>query len=359
MMSIKFLPFLLITCISLSACSDEPSNAIVEPVEKELIKAADVSFLPEIREEGTIFYNAQNSPADVLDILKASGCNTLRLRVWHTPADGRSSLEEVAAFTAEAKAKGFKIWITLHYSDSWADPGKQTKPQAWQSANLQGLADSVYNYTKKVMQRLSPEFIQIGNEINGGLIWPEGAVESSTNLVTFIKRGAQAVRDTSPTSKIMIHYAGIDADWFYAILKNQQVDYDIIALSYYPRWHSKNLNEVEDALERISAANQKDIVLAETAYPFTLQWNDWTNNLIGESGHLITGYPATPEGQKAFMLKIKSMIVNTDKAIGFAYWAPEWVAYRGTQATNGSNWENMALFDFDNKALPAIEMFKD
>lgn len=357
-MSAKLLPILLISFISLSACSDDP-QAAVDPVEKDLIKAADVSFLPEIREEGTVFYNAQNSPKDALDILKDAGCNTLRLRVWHTPVNERSSLEEVAVFAAEAKAKGFKIWITLHYSDTWADPGKQTKPQAWQSANLQGLADSVYNYTKKVMQRLSPEYIQVGNEINGGLIWPEGAVANRENFVTFLKRGADAVRDVSTSTKIMIHYAGTDADWFYDILKNQQVDYDIIALSYYPRWHSKNLAEVEAALKRISVANQKDIVLAETAYPFTLQWNDWTNNLIGEPGHLIANYPASPEGQKAFMLKIKAMVLNTDRAIGFAYWAPEWVAYRGTEATNGSDWENMALFNFENKALPAIEVFKD
>jgi arabinogalactan endo-1,4-beta-galactosidase len=356
--NLKLLLTLLISFISLSACSDDP-QAAVDPIEKELIKAADVSFLPEIREEGTIFYNAKNSPADVLDILKESGCNTLRLRVWHTPTDGRSSLAEVAVFAAEAKAKGFKIWITLHYSDSWADPGKQTKPQAWQSANLQGLTDSVYNYTKKVMQRLSPEYIQVGNEINGGMVWPEGAIANSSNFVNFLKSGAKAVRDVSSTTKIMIHYAGIDADWFYAILKNQQVDYDIIGLSYYPRWHSKNLLEVESTLNRLSEVNNKDILFAETAYPFTLQWNDWTNNLIGEPGHLLSGYQATPEGQKDFMLKIRSMVDNTDKAIGFAYWAPEWVAYRGSQATNGSDWENMALFDFDHKASPAMEVFKE
>lgn len=358
MISLK--PFLLLSLISIFfiACADEP-NATVEPVAKDLIKAADVSFLPEIRKTGTIFYNTQNQPKDVLDILKDAGCNTVRLRVWHTPADERSSLQEVATFASEAKAKGFKIWITLHYSDTWADPGKQTKPQAWQNANLQGLADSVYNYTKKVMQRLSPEYIQIGNEINGGMIWPEGAIANSSNFVTFLKRGAEAVREVSSSTKIMMHYAGTDADWFYAILKNQQVDYDIIALSYYPRWHAKILADVERALKRLSAANDKDILFAENAYPFTLQWNDWTNNLVGEQAHLITGYPASPEGQKAFMLRLKSMVVNTERAIGFAYWAPEWIAYRGNEATNGSNWENMALFDFDHKALPAIEVFKD
>jgi arabinogalactan endo-1,4-beta-galactosidase len=351
---------LLITLISLIACSNEPKIELpVEPETKDLIKASDISFLPEIREEGTIFYNAQNSPKDVLDILKDAGCNTLRLRVWHKPANVRSTLGEVATFAAEARGKGFKIWITLHYSDSWADPGKQTKPQAWQSANLQGLADSVYNYTKKVMQRLNPEYIQIGNEINGGMLWPEGAIANRSNFITFLKRGADAVRDVSSTTKIMIHYAGTDADWFYDILDDEDVDYDIIGLSYYPRWHSKNLVEVESTLKRLSETNNKDILFAETAYPFTLQWNDWTNNLIGEQSHLLSGYAASPEGQKAFMQRIKSMVLNTERAIGFAYWAPEWVAFRGNEATNGSDWENMALFNFQNKALPAIEVFKD
>jgi arabinogalactan endo-1,4-beta-galactosidase len=357
-MSITYFPFLLLLFLLFIACANE-STVVVEPNTKNLIKAADVSFLPEIRQEGTTFYNAQNSSQDVLDILKDAGCNTLRLRVWHTPNEGRSSLEEVATFVTEAKAKEFKIWITLHYSDTWADPGKQTKPQASQSANVPGLADSVYNYTKKVMQRLSPDYIQIGNEINGGFIWPEGAITNSNTFVTFLKRGVEAVREVSSSSKILIHYSGTDADWFYTILKNQQVDYDIIALSYYSRWHTKNLVEVESVLKRLSQENNKDILLAETAYPFTLQWNDWTNNLIGEQGHLISGYAASAEGQKDFMLKIKSMVVNTDRAIGFAYWAPEWVAYRGNQATNGSSWENMALFDFDNKVLPAIEAFQD
>lgn len=358
MMNLKYFLIVLISIVSLSACSED-QDAPKDTVEKDLIKAADVSFLPEIRAEGTVFYDAQNAPADVLDILKAEGCNTLRLRVWHTPTNERSSLAEVAQLVSEARQKNFKIWITLHYSDTWADPGKQTKPQAWAAADVTGLADSIYNYTRKVMERLSPEYIQIGNEINGGLVWPEGAVANSNNFVNFLKHGVEAVRDASTTTKIMMHYAGIDADWFYAILKNQQVDYDIIALSYYPRWHSKNLSEVESAMKRISVANDKDIVIAETAYPFTLQWNDWTNNLIGESNHLITAYPASPEGQKSFMVKMKTMIVDTERAIGFAYWAPEWVAYRGTEASNGSNWENMTLFDFNNKVLPAIEVFND
>ncbi len=344
---------------ALMACSDDTDAVITPPIQKELIKAADVSFLPEIRSTGTIFYNAQQQAADVLDILKQAGCNTIRLRLWHTPTSAASSLAEVSTFASEAKSKGFKIWLTLHYSDTWADPGVQTKPAAWRQASFTVLSDSVYQYTRKVVRILSPDYIQIGNEINGGMLWPEGAIANRQSFVTLLKQGVQAVRDTKADAKIMIHYAGTDADWFYSILRSQAVSYDIIALSYYPRWHTKILNELNTALLSLSVANNKDIILAETAYPFTLGWKDWTNNLIGESGHLLTNYPATPQGQKDFMLQIKSMMVEAPKGIGFAYWAPEWIAYRGERATNGSAWENMALFDFDHKVLPAMDVFND
>lgn len=356
---LKFLTSLILLGIVMLACSEDTNTEVEVPIEKELIKAADVSFLPEIRSTGTIFLNSQGQASDVLDILKQAGCNTIRLRLWHTPSTHASSLAEVSTFANEVKSKGFKIWLTVHYSDTWADPGAQTKPAAWQQASFSVLSDSVYQYTRKVVRVISPDYIQIGNEINGGMLWPEGAIANRENFVTLLKQGVQAVRDQQADTKIMIHYAGTEADWFYSILKSQSVSYDIIALSYYPRWHTKSLSEVKAALSRLSVANDKDIILAETAYPFTLGWNDFTNNLVGESGHLVNNYPATPEGQKAFMLQLRSMLVEVPKGVGFAYWAPEWIAYRGEQATNGSAWENMALFDFDHKVLPAITLFTD
>lgn len=359
MKSYLALCFGIIVCVAQACSDDKEQDEPTPPIEKDLIKAADVSFLPAIREEGTVFFNAQQQEKDVLDILKDAGCNTIRLRLWHTPVSDRSSLNEVVQFAVEARSKGFKLWITVHYSDTWADPGTQTKPTAWQNLSFAHLTDSVFKYTSKVAKLLTPEYIQIGNEINGGMIWPEGSISNRSNFVTLLKSGVSAVREVSPNTKIMMHYAGVDGDWFYAILKDQQVDYDLIALSYYPRWHSKNLTEVGVTLQRLSNANNKDIVLAETAYPFTLEWNDWTNNLIGENSHLVSGYPATAAGQKEFLLKMRSLVETTTRGVGFAYWAPEWVAYRGDEATDGSAWENMTLFDFDKKALPGLEVFKD
>ena len=112
-----------------------------------------------------------------------------------------------------------------------------------------------------------------------------------------------------------------------------------------------------DSLSVLSSTFNKGVVIAETAYPFTLGYNDWTDNSVGESSQLITKYPATPEGQKDYLLDLRSALSKNSKGIGFCYWAPDWVAYKGPQATDGSSWENLALFDFNNKALPGMAVF--
>jgi arabinogalactan endo-1,4-beta-galactosidase len=340
-------------------CGDE-NEPTTPPHSFELaVRAADVSFLPEIRESGTGFKNRSGTTNDVLDILKEEGCNTIRLRLWHTPASLHSGLEEVTALASEIKAKGFDLWVILHYSDTWADPGTQTKPALWNELSLNDLSDSVYNYTKKVVTLLHPEYIQVGNEINSGLLWPEGNISNPSSFITLLKRGVQAVRDGNASTRVMMHFAGMNnAEWFFNLLKTNTVDYDIIALSYYPRWHTKSLFTVRNTIAQLKTTHNKDVIIAETAYPFTLGWNDWTNNIVGEQDHLIPGYPATEKGQHDFLLALRKMIYDGGGS-GLAYWAPEWVAYRGGQATNGSPWENMALFDFEFKALEGIKVFNE
>jgi arabinogalactan endo-1,4-beta-galactosidase len=165
-----------------------------------------------------------------------------------------------------------------------------------------------------------------------------------------------ATRDASPNTQIMLHYAGINGalDFFSQV---DSLDFDQIGISYYPRWHEQNLTVVQAFFNTLGQQTNKHILIAETAYPFTLGWNDWTNNLVGEPEHLIEGFPATPQGQADFMRYIKWLMLETSNARGFCYWAPEWVAYKGPQATDGSPWENMALFNFNNRALKSIENF--
>lgn len=348
---------LILPLAFLFSCSDDRDCCVI-PSTKDLIRGTDISFLPEIEAAGVKFYDAANAEKNMLDILKASGVNTIRLRLWHTPESEHASLPEVKALAARVKAKGMNVWLALHYSDTWADPGHQTKPVAWSEVSFADLQDSVYLYTKKVVQEINPDIIQIGNEINGGFLLPDGGTDNVPNFVALLKKGIQAVRETSPNTQIMVHIAGFTvATWFYQQLKTHAVDYDLIGLSYYPIWHGKNLATVQATINGLGASFNKPVVIAETAYPFSLLWEDWTNNIVGQDDQLIPGYPATPQGQKNFLLKIREMLTESPSGHGFCYWGSEWVSFKGDQATNGSTWENQALFDFNNKALPALEAF--
>jgi arabinogalactan endo-1,4-beta-galactosidase len=357
----KYFKWLAVLIWMLMSCSDEPGNTIPPPpTETITVRAADLSILPLIRTFNTPFKNADGLVQDALDIFQAAGCNTVRLRLWHTPATAQSSLAEVQEFAAEIKAKGLDLWLVIHYSDTWADPGTQTKPDLWKDLSLADLKDSVYNYTKKVVKLLEPEFVQIGNEINSGFLWPEGNIANVANFTGLLKEGVQGALEAKPNTKIMIHFAGIDgADPFFNTMLKEDVPHHIIALSYYPRWHTKSLSQLRSTLLQLSARYIKDLVIAETAYPFTLGWNDWTDNLVGLEEHLIPAYPATEKGQHDFLTALRSTLSETPGAIGFSYWAPEWVAYKGEEATDGSPWENMALFDFDFQALDGMKVFAE
>ena len=154
----------------------------------------------------------------------------------------------------------------------------------------------------------------------------------------------------------MLHYAGITgSDWFFNKVHN--IDYDYIGLSYYPVFHGKDLNLLQSTINTLAQVHNKKVLIAETAYPFTLNWNDWTNNIVGLSTQLIPAYPATNDGQKNFLLAIRVMLESSPNGIGFSYWGGEWVAFRGTQATNGSTFENQTLWDFNFNALPVMNAF--
>ncbi len=327
--------------------------------DKLTIRSLDLSFLSKLETLNIAFYDENIQKSDVVSIAKNQGVNVVRLRVWKDPTEGNSSLEEVKVFSEKLKSNGLKVWLSLHYSDTWADPGNQSIPEAWEGISFEALKDSVYTYTQKVVTEIEPDYIQIGNEINNGFLYPFGMISTNENqFIELVSTGIQAVRDSNSNSKIIIHYAGTDGSTnFFNKLKN--LDYDIIGISYYPIWHGKSLIQLEDALLSLRQNYSKDVVIAETAYPFTLDWNDWTNNIVGLDEQLILPeFPASIEGQKDFLLKIKQLALTTN-SLGFCYWGPEWVAFDGPQSSTGSPWENQALFDFNNTVLPAMEAFNE
>lgn len=348
---------IFISCLILVSCNRAPDHS-PGPQKAPFISAVDISGFPKIEASIPTFYNAIGQESSFLSILKENGINTIRLRLWVDPEDGHSGLEEVKEFSETLTSLGFDTWITVHYSDTWADPGQQSTPKRWQGLSFNDLKDSVTAYIQQVVTVLQPTYIQVGNEINSGFLHPYGDISAGVQpFVNLINTGIAAVRAHAPDTKIMLHYAGFEgADWFFDQIKT--VDYDIIGLSYYPMWHGKSLEDLQASMNDLSGTHDKDIVIAETAYPFTLEWNDWTDNIVGETEQLILPeFPATPEGQRDFVRRIRSITDEVENGIGFCYWGAELIAWKGDQSTEASVWENQALFDFENTALPVLGEF--
>ena len=345
---------LFLTLATLVSCSDNENKEAI--IADEFIRSADISFLPIIESEGTVFYN-NGVPEDMITTLKSNGCNTVRIRLWKNPTDQQSGMAEVKALSQRARAAGMKIWLTVHYSDTWADPGAQAIPAEWQGLSFEALQAAVASYTSQIMTEIQPDIIQIGNETNDGFLWPQGRLtQNEAQFISLLGAASSTIRNQSPSTKIMLHFAGINAaEWFFG--KVSAVDYDYIGLSYYPMFHGKNLTALKNLINFLGETHSKKVIIAETAYPFTLGYNDFTNNIVGTEDQIIPTIPATPEGQLAFVSALRDIVESSTYGAGFSYWGGEWVAFRGPEAANGSSYENQALYNFENQALPVMRAF--
>lgn len=355
----RILPFFL-SLLIITSCNKEQNidTDIPEDENSDFIAAVDISSYPEIANLNPTFKDLNGTSKNFLNILKENGVNTIRLRLWVHPNNSHSSFNEVKEFSETLTSLGFKTWLSLHYSNTWADPSQQETPTQWQGIPFNVLKDSVYNYTKKVVTILQPDYIQIGNEINTGFLHPYGHITNNySQFISLLQSGVSAVKEYSPDTKTIMHFAGIEnVDWFFNQVSS--INYDIIGLSYYPIWHGKSLSNLKNTMQQLTNTHSKKVVIAETAYPFTLEWNDWTNNIVGLEDQLIVPlFPASPSGQSLFIKEIKKLTKEVDNGIGFCYWGAELIAWKGPQATDASPWENQALFDFENKALPVLKEF--
>ena len=236
--------FLTLALISCSSGGDSPEPTPI-PTEDSFIRAADLSFLPEIEAAGVSFkYN--NTVQDPLLTLKNAGVNYIRIRLWNNPSNGHSNLSEVKQLATKVRTHGMKVWLTVHYSDTWADPGNQTKPVAWQNLNFSDLKSAVSVYTTQVVTEIKPEIIQIGNETNDGFLWPEGKLSTNeTQYLELTNTAISSVKTANSATKIMLHFAGISssADWYFNKVKN--LNYDYIGISYYPVYHGTSLTDLK------------------------------------------------------------------------------------------------------------------
>ena len=331
----------------------------------QFINGVDLSMLKQVEESGGLFYENGNQ-IDPVQIFKEKGINTVRIKIWHTPTLNYNNLESVLEIASRVSDIGLDLLLDFHYSDTWADPSHQTKPSAWEDLNFETLCDSIKQYSQYVITRLKnqntlPKYVQIGNETDCGLLWPDGYVcgESNNdiqwnklrNLFMHAIEGINGALDIEDTLKIISHVSS-GGNWFFNNLITQDVNIDILGISYYPMWHG-TLTDLSQNINDLGYQFQKPVLIVETAYPFTLGWNDNTHNILGGENQLLEEYEASEEGQFLFLNDLIMVVDDNDYGLGICYWAPDWIS------TNqfGSPWENQALFDFDGEMLDALSVF--
>lgn len=263
----------------LPACIEKSQvPPVIEPVDtSEKIIGADISFLPQLEKEG-IHFSVDGKQDDAIAILKAHGFNYIRLRIFHDPTadsgyskEGYCGLDETLKMAKRIKAANMKFLLDFHYSDTWADPGKQFKPEAWKNLSFSDMTKALHDYTRDVLNALKaqgtlPDMVQVGNEIDHGILWPDGTFTNTDNLAALLKAGIGAVREVSLTIKVMLHIAdGGQNDESRSFIDNmlsRGVQFDIIGESYYPQWHG-TLDQLKNNLTDLSNRYNVDVLVAE------------------------------------------------------------------------------------------------
>ncbi|MFZ6037231.1 MAG: glycoside hydrolase family 53 protein [Bacteroidota bacterium] len=320
-----------------------------ESSDSSFVRGADISWLPQMEASGYIFRNDNGEAEDCFKILKNFGINSIRLRTWVNPSDdpisGHCNKEETIEMAKRAKEWKMRIMINFHYSDSWADPAKQNKPKAWQELNFEELKKAMYDYTVDVMKGLkqegiTPEWVQIGNEIPTGFLYPDGSTDSWPQLAALLNQGYDAVKSVSPESKVILH---IDQgnnnarfrNWF-DNAKKHDVKYDIIGMSYYPYWlegkpdYTESIDDLGNNLKDMANRYGKEVMVVEVG---------------GEDDKVQNTYDML----KAVIAKVKE--VPNNKGLGVFYWEPQ-------GARSWSHYPLSAWGD-DGKPTKVLEAFKN
>lgn len=370
------------------------------PVKRHMkfVKGMDLSTLLELERCGAKYYD-NGEERDLLAIMKSYDVDTIRIRLWNDPwsetgesyGAGENDLKTSLEIAKRVTAAGFGVLLNFHYSDFWADPGKQIKPKAWADYGVKELEQAVYDYTLESMRTfldagVNITMVQVGNELSNGLLWPEGKVPNYDNIATFVNAGIRAVRKADATIPVMIHLdnGGNNAlyrEWFDNFTKRGE-DFEIIGLSYYPFWHG-SLQMLNDNMNDIAERYGKDLVIAEVSMGYTME--DYKNyeKLSDEErkGYATRPalvekieYPMTKQGQYDFMEDFLNRIshIKGVKGKGFFYWEPAWIPvpgsgwatpaslkYMNDPGPCGNEWANQALFDYDGNALPTLSLIRD
>ena len=310
-------------------------------------KGADVSWLPQMEATGYRFYDTDGKEKDCLQLLKERGMNTIRLRVFVNPsqdkASGHCSKEETVAMALRAQKAKMRIMIDFHYSDTWADPAKQAKPAAWANLSFDALQNKVYEHTFNVLTALkkagvTPEWVQVGNEIPGGMLWPDGSTNNWAQLAQLLNKGYEATKAVNAKIKVIVHVdEGNNNEkfrWFFDKATEHQVKYDVIGLSYYPFWikkdYSETIADLQKNLNDMASRYQKEVMVVEVG---------GVDEQVQNTRELLA---ATIKAVRA---------VPDHKGLGVLYWEPQ-----GAKSWSGYG---LSAWQQDGKPSPALDAFKE
>ena len=361
----------LAAALALSACAPggskqkqihvESDSLFVQKVENlpnDFILGMDASCVPALENSGVKYYDFDGTEKDVYEILSDNGINYIRVRIWNDPYDangngyggGNCDLENAIAIGKRATEYGMKLLVDFHYSDFWADPGKQMVPKAWKGMSVDEKAEAIYQFTKDCLQQLKKAgvdvgMVQIGNETNGVLCGESSAALGGwKKIMQLISAGSKAVREVCPKALVAVHFANPEnAESYASYGKNLEyygVDYDVFASSYYPYWHG-TLDNLAQVLNNIATKYNKKVMVAETSYAYTPEDTDFSGNTIGEGANVVKDYPMTIQGQANLVRDVVDTVVNkTTNGIGVFYWEGTWISV-GTNSweENSAKWE--------------------
>lgn len=373
----KFAFFCIVLCFCINFVFSQNSN-------ENFIVGADLSTLQQYEDAGVKFFDSENNEiSDLLKFFCDKNLDCVRLRVWVNPELSEENLsktdycnlENTIKIAKRVKSLGMKVLIDFHYSDYWADPAQQNIPTKWQEKisliekdEIQSyLQNIIFEYTLTSLQKfkevgIEVDFVQIGNEITNGLLFPYGKIKNSGSdyqkffdTAKFLEKGILATRQIFPETKIILH---LDCSgdlnrclWWFSCANQFNLDYDIIGLSYYSLWQGKDLSQLEKNIKTLSQKFQKGVFIVETSYPWTLSWNDNLSNLYGMKNQLIEGFDASPEGQKSYFEQLCALMNRSVKNHPSAifWWEPTCISEPNKKLS--SPIENLTWFDFQNRYI--------
>ena len=355
----KFLCLLccmLLAVLSAGTAAAEESSLYVKKIEnlpEDFIFGMDASCVIALEDSGVKYYNFDGQEEDVFKILADNGVNYIRVRIWNDPYDkdgngyggGNCDIDKAVLIGKRATKYGMKLLVNFHYSDFWADPGKQFVPKAWQGMEIEEKTEAVYQYTKECLQKLKDAgvdvgMVQVGNETNqylcGEKIW--------FNIQYLMQAGARATREIFPQALVALHFANPEKvgsyDTYAKKMDYYQVDYDVFASSYYPYWHG-TLENLTESLSRIATTYGKKVMVMETSYAYTGEDTDFNGNTIGDGGAITKSYPFSLQGQANNLWDItNAMVKDTVNGIGVVYWEGTWISVgQNSWEENHEKWE--------------------